>query len=114
MSPPVMENLARDLLESAPGLEVVTDYVELPAETRKPVHTHPGEEFAYVLDGTIHVWEQDRGEAEINAGGNGEVSKNVFHTVRTARGRKAHRVPGPRGRPTRADPRRCLIGNFDD
>lgn len=83
MPGPVTENLARDLLESAPGLEVVTDHVELPADIRLPVHTHPGEEFVYVLAGTIHLWEKDRGENEVNAGEYVKVAKNVVHTVRT-------------------------------
>jgi quercetin dioxygenase-like cupin family protein len=33
-----------------------------------PVHTHPGEEFVSVLDGTNDVWEQDLGEPEVNGG----------------------------------------------
>ena len=83
MPAPIMTNLARDLLQSAPGLEVVTDHVELLPDTNLPVHTHPGEEFAYVLDGTIHLWLKDAGERTVSAGEYVKVPKNAVHTVRT-------------------------------
>jgi quercetin dioxygenase-like cupin family protein len=83
MNAPAVDNLARDLLETAPGLEVVTDYVELPPDCRLPTHTHPGEEFAYIIDGTVHLWEQGRGESEITAGGTVKVAVGTVHTVRT-------------------------------
>ena len=80
---PVMADLARDLLETAPGLEVVTSYVELPAEFQLPVHTHPGEEFAYVVEGSFHYWEQGKDEVEFTAGMTGKVPVGAVHTIRT-------------------------------
>jgi quercetin dioxygenase-like cupin family protein len=83
MNAPVLADLARDLLETAPGLEVVTSYVELPPNFQLPVHTHPGEEFAYVIEGSIRYWEQGRDEIEIAAGTTGKVPVETVHTVRT-------------------------------
>jgi quercetin dioxygenase-like cupin family protein len=80
---PSLDNIARDLLETAPGLEVVTSIVELPANLRLPTHTHPGEEFAYVIEGRVHFWEQGRDEIELAAGDYGKVGKDTVHTVRT-------------------------------
>jgi quercetin dioxygenase-like cupin family protein len=80
---PSLDNIARDLLETAPGLEVVTSVVELPANFRLPAHTHPGEEFAYVIEGSVHLWEQGRDEVELTAGDYGKVSVGTVHTVRT-------------------------------
>jgi quercetin dioxygenase-like cupin family protein len=80
---PSLDNIARDLLESAPGLEVVTSIVDLPANLRLPTHTHPGEEFAYVIEGTVHLWEQGRDEIEFTAGSYCKVGKDTVHTVRT-------------------------------
>jgi quercetin dioxygenase-like cupin family protein len=84
MNAPTFDNLARDLLDTAPGLEVVTSVVELPPHFRAPTHTHPGEEFAYVVEGTVHFWEQGRGEIEMPAGSTGRVPINTVHTIRTA------------------------------
>jgi len=81
---PSLQNIARDLLETAPGLEVVTSVVELPANFRLPAHTHPGEEFAYVIEGSVRFWEQGVEEITLVAGEYGKVGKDVVHTVRTA------------------------------
>lgn len=83
MNTPVFENLATDVLESADGLEVVTSYVELPAGVRLPTHTHPGEEFAYVLEGSVYLWEKGEGETRISTGQTGKVPMGAVHTVRT-------------------------------
>ena len=80
---PSLDNIARDLLETAPGLEVVTSLVDLPPNLQLPTHTHPGEEFAYVMEGTIHFWEQGRDEVEVPAGSYRKVGKDIVHTVRT-------------------------------
>lgn len=80
---PSLNNIARDLLETAPGLEVVTSIVELPANLRLPTHTHPGEEFAYVMEGSVHFWEQGKGEVELTAGSYAKVAVGTVHTIRT-------------------------------
>jgi quercetin dioxygenase-like cupin family protein len=83
MNAPIFANLARDLLETAPGLEVVTSYVELPPDFRLPTHTHPGEEFAYIVEGSVRYWEQGRDEIELTAGTTARVPVETVHTVRT-------------------------------
>ena len=55
MKTPIFNNLATDTLESADGLEVVTSYVELPGGMQLPRHTHPGEEFAYIIEGSLYL-----------------------------------------------------------
>lgn len=80
---PSFDNIARDLLTTAPGLEVVTSIVELPPHFRAPVHTHPGEEFAYVIEGSVHFWEQGRDELELTAGAYAKVGVDTVHTIRT-------------------------------
>jgi len=83
MNAPVFNNLATDELESADGLEVVTSYVELPAETRLPIHKHPGEEFAYIIDGSVYLWQEGVGERRLEAGTTAKVPLDTVHTVRT-------------------------------
>lgn len=49
------EVLAADL-ESAPGFSIIISDVVIPAGKTVPKHTHPGEEFVYVVEGAaIHV-----------------------------------------------------------
>ncbi len=83
MNAPILNNLATDLLESADGLEVVTTYVEFPAEMEGPTHTHPGEEFAYVLEGSVYLWEEGKGETRYVAGDSCKVTMGAVHKVRT-------------------------------
>lgn len=84
MNTPTFENLREDVLESAVGLEVVTSYVELPPDTQLPAHTHPGEEFAYVIEGSVYLWEEGIGETKFSTGASAKVALNRVHTVRTA------------------------------
>lgn len=53
-SPPGLkvENLLAAQLESAEGFEVIMSRVTMPPNTSLPKHWHPGEEFAYVLEGS--------------------------------------------------------------
>ena len=83
MNAPVFKNLATDVLDSADGLEVVTSYVELPGGTQLPKHTHPGEEFAYVVEGEVFLWEDGLGETLYVAGETAKVPMGAVHTVRT-------------------------------
>ena len=83
MNAPVFNNLATDVLDSADGLEVVTSYVELPAGMQLPKHTHPGEEFAYVVEGELFLWMEDAGEICCAAGETAKVPMGAVHTVRT-------------------------------
>ena len=56
---PKLENLLAATLEGVEGNDVVVSRVTLPAHTALPKHWHPGEEFAYVIEGevTLYGWE---------------------------------------------------------
>ena len=80
---PSFADLGRDLLETA-DLEVVTNLVELPPSFQLPTHRHPGEEFAYVIDGAIYFWEHGTdGECHMPAGSFAKVPLGAVHSVRT-------------------------------
>ena len=82
-SAPSFADLGRDLLERA-DLEVVTSLVELPPSFQLPAHRHPGEEFAYVIEGGIHYWEHGTdGERHLRAGSFAKVPLNAVHSIRT-------------------------------
>jgi len=80
---PSFADLGRDLLAAA-DLEVVTSVVELPPSFRLPAHRHPGEEFAYVIDGAVYCWMQGvEGERYLPAGSFAKVPLNAVHSIRT-------------------------------
>jgi quercetin dioxygenase-like cupin family protein len=76
-------NLMREELETAEGLEVVVSLVEIPPNTRLPVHTHPGEEFAYVIEGALVLWQQGKDDIRVKAGDADKVALNQVHTTFT-------------------------------
>ena len=53
---PVLDNLLRSPLEGVDGTEVIVSRVSIPPNTTLPAHWHPGEEFAYVLEGSATLW----------------------------------------------------------
>ncbi len=80
---PNFSDLGRDLLDAA-DLEVVTSLVELPPSFELPTHRHPGEEFAYVIDGAIHYWQHGKPEERhMPAGSFLKVPLGAVHSVRT-------------------------------
>ncbi|MDX2379427.1 MAG: cupin domain-containing protein [Acidimicrobiia bacterium] len=78
-----MQDLIRAELAASDDLEVVMSVVELPAGVSLPVHTHPGEEFAYVMEGSLVLWEEGKGDLVVRAGDSAKVPLGVVHTVRT-------------------------------
>ncbi|MDB4324781.1 cupin domain-containing protein [bacterium] len=82
-SKPKMETLLSTELEGAPGTEVIVSRVALPANTSLPKHWHPGEEFAYVLEGSITLWQEGKEDTVIAAGQVGKVPLEQIHTVVT-------------------------------
>ena len=78
---PILENLLSAELEGATGTEVIVSRVTLPANTALPKHWHPGEEFAYVLEGSVVLWQKGKDEVVAMAG---EVIKIPLKQIHTA------------------------------
>jgi len=76
-----LENLLRSELAGAEGLEVIVSRVTLPPHTALPKHWHPGEEFGYVLDGSMVLWQD--GKEDI-VGKKGDVMMVPLKQVHTA------------------------------
>ena len=49
---PVLETLLSTQLEGVQGTEVIVSRVVIPPNASLPKHWHPGEEFAYILEGS--------------------------------------------------------------
>ena len=77
------ENLLRESIAGADGKEVIVSRVSFPPHTKLPWHWHPGEEFFYVIEGSVTL--KRRGEADLTAaqGGAQKIAPQVIHTGRT-------------------------------
>ena len=78
-----LDNLLKAKLEGAPGTEVIVSKVQIPANTSLPKHWHPGEEFAYVIEGSVTLWQKDKKDTLIKQGEAAKVPLKQIHTAIT-------------------------------
>ncbi|MDX1455690.1 MAG: cupin domain-containing protein [Gammaproteobacteria bacterium] len=78
---PKLETLMRAELARVAGTEVILSRVTVPPKTSLPKHWHPGEEFAYILEGSASLWLE--GEVQTTFGP-GEVLSVPLKKVHTA------------------------------
>lgn len=55
-----LETLMKSRLDGVEGTEVIVSRVYIPADTSLPKHWHPGEEFVYILEGSVTLWQQGK------------------------------------------------------
>ena len=82
--PPVRaDNLLRESIAGLEGKEIIVSRVSLPPHTELPWHWHPGEEFFYVIEGSVTL--KRRGESDLPAGtGDAQnIAARVIHTGST-------------------------------
>lgn len=80
---PKIEDLMTSVLEGSNGLEVIVSQVVLPPNVSLPKHWHPGEEFAYVVRGSITLFLEGKGEKVFSAGEVGKVPLKHIHSARS-------------------------------
>lgn len=78
------ENLLKAELEGVKDTEVIVSRVTIPPNSSLPRHWHPGEEFAYVLEGTVTLWQEGKEDIVLKAGDVGKVSLQQVHTALTS------------------------------
>jgi len=76
-----LETLLKAVLEGSDGKEVIVSRVTIPPHTSLPKHWHPGEEFAYILEGSVTLWQ--KGKDDI-VGKQGDAVKVPLKQVHTA------------------------------
>ena len=76
-----LENLMKAELEGVPGTEVIVSKVTLAPDTTLPKHWHPGEEFAYVLSGSLTLWQKGKDDVVLMAGDVEKVPLKQIHTA---------------------------------
>jgi quercetin dioxygenase-like cupin family protein len=80
---PSLETLLKADLERVEGTEVVVSRVTLPPSTTLPRHWHPGEEFAYVVEGSVTLWQEGREDIVARAGDAVRIPLKQVHTAIT-------------------------------
>ena len=77
------ENLLRESIAGVGDKEIIVSRVSLPPHTELPWHWHPGEEFFYVIEGSVTL--KRRGEPDLLAGtGDAQnIAAQVIHTGST-------------------------------
>ena len=77
------ENLLRESIAGVEGKEIIVSRVGFPPHTELPWHWHPGEEFFYVIDGSITL--KRRGEPDLTTakGAAQKIAPQVAHTGST-------------------------------
>ena len=80
---PEIQDLLTNALEGSDGLEVIVSHVALPPNVTLPKHWHPGEEIAYMLQGSVTLLLDGESEKEITAGEVGIVPLEAVHTARS-------------------------------
>jgi len=78
-----LENLMKATLEGVAEIEVVVSKVEIPPNKSLPKHWHPGEEFAYVLNGSVTLWQKGKADITIKQGEVAKVPLKQIHTAVT-------------------------------
>ncbi|TNE57388.1 MAG: cupin domain-containing protein [Alphaproteobacteria bacterium] len=78
---PKLENLMQTALEGVENTEIMVSRVTVPPNSALPKHWHPGEEFAYVLEGSVTLWQKGKEDTLI---GPGEVAKVPLKQIHTA------------------------------
>ncbi|MDH5407309.1 MAG: cupin domain-containing protein [Gammaproteobacteria bacterium] len=76
-------NMLSSQLVGAENTEVVVSKVTVPPNTTLPKHWHPGEEFAYILEGSLTLWQEGKAEEVYRQGEVGVVPYKQNHTIMT-------------------------------
>jgi quercetin dioxygenase-like cupin family protein len=78
-----LENLLKAKLEGVAGTEVVVSKVQIPPNTSLPKHWHPGEEFAFVIKGSVTLWQKGKTDLLVKEGEAVKVPLKQIHTAKT-------------------------------
>ena len=82
-SRPKLEILMRSSLARVENTEVIVSRVTLGPHTVLPKHWHPGEEFAYILEGRVTLWQKGKKELVGKAGDVMRVPLKQIHSAKT-------------------------------
>ena len=79
----MLETLLSTQLDGVEGTEVIVSRVLMPPNTALPKHWHPGEEFAYVLDGSTILRRDGKPDLTVLKGELVKISLKEIHSAVT-------------------------------
>ena len=74
------ENLLRESIAGVEDKEIIVSRVSFPPHTELPWHWHPGEEFFYVIEGSVTLKRRGEPDAPTGQGGAQKIAPEVIHT----------------------------------
>ena len=77
------ENLLRESIAGVEGKEIIVSRVSFPPRTELPWHWHPGEEFFYVIEGSVTLKRKGFSDAYTKKGDAQKIAAEVIHTGQT-------------------------------
>ena len=77
------ENLLREPILGVEGKEIIVSRVSFPPHTELPWHWHPGEEFFYVIEGSITLKRRGQDDTPTAQGDAQKIAPEVVHTGQT-------------------------------
>ena len=77
------ENLLRDSIAGVEGKEIIVSRVSFPPYTELPWHWHPGEEFFYVIDGSVTLKRRGQPDSLATQGDAQKIAPQIIHTGST-------------------------------
>ena len=81
--PVELENLLRQDLQVADGIEIIVSRVRIAPGQALPKHYHPGEEYVYVLDGEATLWQSGKPDLVMRQGDVYGIPLEQVHTAST-------------------------------
>ena len=82
ISPPAVmaDNLLREAIDGIEGKEVIVSRVSFPPRIELPWHWHPGEEFFYVIEGSITLKRREQPDVVTVRGDSQKIPPGVIHS----------------------------------
>ena len=77
------ENLLRESIACVEGKEVIVSRVSFPPHTELPWHWHPGEEFFYVIEGSVTLKRRGEPDSPATQGDAQKIAPQIIPTGST-------------------------------
>ena len=79
------ENLLRESIAGVEGKEIIVSRVSFPPHTELPWHWHPGEEFFYVIEGSVTLKRRGEPDLPTTQGDAQKIAPQIIHTGSTGK-----------------------------
>ena len=74
------DNLLRETIDGVEGKEIIVSRVSFPPQIELPWHWHPGEEFFYVIEGSVTLKQRGHPDVVTVRGDSQKIPPGVIHS----------------------------------